>query len=72
MDERCTCRRYVRVERRRRAPPLCIRRVCAGARVSLMQWQKIGVREGATCVVRPGATCAWAVRVRFVAGGEQE
>ena len=74
MDERCTCRRCVRdrISRWLRAA-LCAQteRVCAGARVSLMQWQdwrSVGRDlRGATW----GGTLV-GVRVRFVAGGEKQ
>jgi hypothetical protein len=74
MDERCTCRRCVRDRIGLRGfmpPPARKWRVCAGARVSLKQWQDW--RSGG----RGLRSATWGgtlvgVRVRFVAGGEKQ
>eukprot|EP00966_Prymnesium_polylepis_P086302 1997909-Prymnesium_polylepis.1 len=68
MDERCTCRRCVRETASRVAScrPLRKRRVCAGARVSLMQWQDW--RSGGRDLRRaPWRDARMGARVRFVA-----
>ena len=74
MNERRTCRRCVRRDHIARGVmclPLGKRRLCAGAGVSLVQWQDWrsggrGLRSAAR-----GGTCV-GVRVRFVAGGENQ
>jgi hypothetical protein len=70
MDERCTCAAAMRERPHcvwRRASPCANGGFAQGLGLALC---KIGVREGATCVVRAGVAPCVGVRVPVVAGDD--